>query len=488
MIIPFGEWLPDQAPLGNPGCLTAQNVMPTISGYSSFPSQSVYSYSLTATCQGAFSALDASGNPHTYAGDATKLYEFVAPNFTDVSGGTYTIAADQYWHFDKFGEDIIATNFSDYPQAITMGGANFATLTTTLKARTLGVVRDFVVCGNTYDGVDGSVPFRLWWSAKGDATDFTPAAATFAGYADLVGTGGWIQRVIGGDNGVVFQENTISIITFNGVPGETFQIDVAEHGRGTKAPQSVIAIGRLIYYYGLDGFYVFDRDTRMSTPIGFGKVDKYFSETVDSTYIFKMVAAYDVDKKLIVWSFPSRGSTNGLADSLMVYNWAANKWSTVTSTNTEYLFQFISPGYTLDNLDYLGYTLDTLPFSLDSRVWTGGELILSAFNSAHQMTHFSSTAMDGFIETAEYEFIEDAKSTVNKVRIIAEAIGTEIAAVTRNDQFSTGTSGSILTATSNNTYRPRSTAKYHRFYIYFTGTVNNAKGLTDVEVIRRGRR
>ena len=47
MLIPFGDWLPDLAEFGNPGSLTAKNVIPAKESYRPFPSLSATSDALT---------------------------------------------------------------------------------------------------------------------------------------------------------------------------------------------------------------------------------------------------------------------------------------------------------------------------------------------------------------------------------------------------------------------------------------------------------
>ncbi len=73
-MIPFGEYLPDQADLDNPGVVTAKNVLPYARGFGPVPALSAYSSALTARGQGAFSCEDKAGTAYNFAGDATKLY------------------------------------------------------------------------------------------------------------------------------------------------------------------------------------------------------------------------------------------------------------------------------------------------------------------------------------------------------------------------------------------------------------------------------
>lgn len=72
----FGEWLPDQPPIGlGNSVAVAKNVIPHARGYRQLSSLSNYSNAIGARCQGAFSAIDNNNNVADFAGDATKLYK-----------------------------------------------------------------------------------------------------------------------------------------------------------------------------------------------------------------------------------------------------------------------------------------------------------------------------------------------------------------------------------------------------------------------------
>src|SRR5262245_1976627 len=163
---PFGEWAPDRADL-DPGLIEVKNVLPGPSGYIPFQDIAVATNTLTARPRGAIQARDQSDTVFQYAGDATKLYQNVDGTWTDRSKvGNYSTATNDIWELVAWKNKVLAVNgFTDNPQSITFGGANFADLTTDLQAKHIAVVRDFVVMGNTEDAVDGTVPSRVRWSA-----------------------------------------------------------------------------------------------------------------------------------------------------------------------------------------------------------------------------------------------------------------------------------------------------------------------------------
>ena len=84
------------------------------------------------------------------------------------------------------------------------------------KAKTMAVIKDFVMVGDTNDGTDGDQPNRVWWPAINDPTNWpTPGSSSAAqvqsDYQNLPGTGR-VQKVapaIGGADGAVFCERGI---------------------------------------------------------------------------------------------------------------------------------------------------------------------------------------------------------------------------------------------------------------------------------------
>ncbi len=199
-VIPFGEYLPDLPDLANPGATVAKNVIPHANSYLPLKALSTNSDALTAFCRGAYAATDKALVVYNFAGDATKLYSLASQTHSDVSSTTYTTAAGENWSFVKWGEKIIATNFTDVPEITTLGAANFTNLGgSPPRARHVGIVRDFVVFG--YLKESGTVyPNRVRWSGIGDETAWAVSATTQSDFQDIFSNanlgGGDIQSAI----------------------------------------------------------------------------------------------------------------------------------------------------------------------------------------------------------------------------------------------------------------------------------------------------
>lgn len=428
-MVALAEWLPDQPDFESPGSTTMLNCVPRTAGsYGPAPSSSAVTDALDARCQGAIYVRDKSGNVHGFAGNATKLYSNTAGGaWVNVSKvGGYSTGADERWSFAVFGERIIATNFSDPIQSFLMGvDSVFSDLSADApKARYVAQVRDFLMVANTSDPIDAAVPQRVWWPAIDDPTDWPvigsdAAAEVQSDLQDLVGNGGWDQGIVGGlssADAVIFQERAIYRCIYIGPPA-IFSFAVLSGGRGTPAPGSIVQVGEQAFYLADNGFYV--TDGLQSVSIGEGKVDKTFWSMVDQGNLHRITSAVDPLNKLIYWAFPGPQNEGGTPNYIIVYNYELKRWS-LTQQLTETMVQAITTGYTLDQLDPFG-TLETLPFSLDSRAWTGGRLNLACFDTTHKLALFSGASLAATMETGEANLNDKGLAHISRVWPIIDA-------------------------------------------------------------------
>jgi hypothetical protein len=110
----------------------------------------------------------------------------------------------------------------------------------------------------------------------------------------------------------------------------------------------VVKVGNLIFYLGIDGFYVFDGNS--STSIGANKVDKTFYDDLDLSYQSRIYGTADFDKQIIYWLYPASGNSSGRGNKILCYNYspsAKNRWSVIEDIDFEFLYTSLSEGYTL---------------------------------------------------------------------------------------------------------------------------------------------
>ena len=398
-MIEFGEWLPDQGVLNNPGATVAKNVYPTLNTYLPFNSLSTFTSAAADRIRGGIYVKDNVEDVYGYVGTDDELYQ-IGMTLTDVSrlsGGGYTTTIENNWGFTQFGNQVIATNFDDDPQVITLGGANFAALSgAPPRAKHVATVGNFIVFGNTFDATDGHRANRVWWSAFEDITGWTPG--TDQSDRQDFAAGGSVQKVIGGEYGIIFQDRAIRRMDYVGTP-IIFQINEVEPERGTSIPGSVAQYGRKTFYRASDGFYELV-DGSYSNSIGAEKADRYFDEDFDSSFKNRVSSAVDPVRNLVFWAYPGVGNTNGVPNRIIIYNWITKRWAFV-DVEVEFIFNGFTSGFTLEQLDTFG-TLDTLQYSLDSSAWKGGNVLLAGASTSDQIGFFNGSPLDSVIETSEF--------------------------------------------------------------------------------------
>jgi hypothetical protein len=499
MLVPVAEYMPDQPDLQNPGSGFVRNCLPrTARSYGPMPSLAAYSNGLTARCQGAFACQDAAGNVNAFAGDAAQLYRLVGgtTSWADVSkAGGYATVNDQRWSPALFGARVLMTNFTDPIQSFVIGtSASFADLAAAApRARHLAVVRDWLVAGNTFDPANGSQPQRIWWPAIDDPTNWpTPgtsaAAAVQSDFQDLVGDAGWVQGIVGNlgaADGAVFQERAITRMNYVGPPA-IFSFTTAEGARGTPAPGSIAQLGAVVYYLGEDGFYAFDGSR--STPIGANKIDKTFFADLDQSYFHRISAAVDPINKLCLWAYPGIGNSGGNPNRILAYNWSLDRF-TVSDLACELILRSLGFGYSLDGLDATGSTLDTLPFSLDSRAWTGGRILLSAFDPAHRLSYFTGAALSPTVDTGEAQLFPGTRAVVTNARPIVDGGVPSVALGTRERIIDPVSYGTAVAVDAIGNAPQRSAARYHRARLTLpAGAGFTHIGGVEIDAVPEGRR
>lgn len=157
--------------------------------------------------------------------------------------------------------------------------------------------------------------------------------------------------------------------------------------------------------------------------IGHRRVDRFFWNDVNQTYLNRISAAIDPVNRLYAVSYPGPGSelTGGRPNRMLIYNWSADRWSRA-EVEMDLIHQAASQsGKTLEQLDAVSASLDALPFSLDNRVWTGaGRLLLAAFTPEHRIGFFSGANMAATVDTGEAPLAPGGRALVRGLRPLVE--------------------------------------------------------------------
>ena len=415
--VPFGEWTPDLPAHNNPGALIALNVIPQLNSYRGLNSLSSFSNALALACLGSFWARAANNDVFNFAGDTDSLYNLVAgTTWTDISGASAPYAANN-WDFTKFGETILAVDSDNPMQKYEMNvDAVFSDQPgSPPDSKYIATVRDFVMIGN----IPSQGPNFVRWSGFNNSETWTPSIATQADFQELFGRGGQVQRIVPGDYAVIFTEQSVWRADYVGPP-VIFQLDEVERKRGTPAPNSVVWQGENVWFYGWDNFYYFNG--RTSQPISHNRVSKWFQDNAASNAWDSMRGALDRINRLVIWAFRSNAS-NTINNNLIIYNWAADKWS-YAEVDTQVIDEYVAPGFTLDQLDVpLPGGIDADSILVDSGQFLGGGINIQAFNDQNEAATFDGSPLQSTIDTKEISGPDQKRIMCNSVRPLVEATG-----------------------------------------------------------------
>jgi hypothetical protein len=309
--------------------------------------------------------------------------------------GQYTAlpTADQ-WQFVQFNQYVIAVHLSTAPQVYDLTTSTaFADLGgSPPQARYVAIVNRFVVLS----GLGTSTPYRIQWSGLGATTTWTQGTNN-SDYQDLP-DGGIVRGVAGGEYGVVFQDGSIRRMIY--VPGSvvTFQFDRISEDKGVYAPLSVTRAGERIFYVGSDGIKMLAPGS-LPQAIGKERVDRTFFAEFDTSTLRMCIGVSDPENSRWVLAYKSSGGAAGTFDKILCYDWALDKWSSIT-TSGEYIASLAAPGITLENLDSINASIDALSGSLDD-ISTGAFPALAVVSTSHIVGFYSGAAIEATLDTPE---------------------------------------------------------------------------------------
>ena len=468
----FTEWLPDQ-PANAGSLIDAKNVFPVSVGYSPFPNAVDFSGAASENLNSVYAAKFGS-EVVIFAGGASKLFKFNAATeaLEDKSlAGGYT--GTSTWNFALFGAEVLATNHTAKVQRWTIGSSTaFADLATAAPiAKFVTVVRDFVVCANI-----GSTANKVQWSDINDATDWVSGTTSQSDF-QIMPDGGNITGITGGEFGIVFLEKAIARMSYTGSP-LFFQFDTISRGLGCIAGGSIAQYGGLSFFLSDDGFY--QTDGQSVTGIGNEKVDKYFFDDVLLESIDSMSSSADPKRKIVVWNY----ANNSGGRSILIYNWQLQRWSRASTVATV-VGDIATAGTTLEGLGTLGYTdIDTMPASLDARLWVGGKFLFAGAEDTKIVT-FTGSDYNSELITTDVEVGYNSVVTLARPQIDNGSATIKIAS--RRELDDAVIFGDSSTTSAEGRADLRSAGRYHRLEVSPTGNWTTAMAV-DIDVKPQGNR
>jgi len=471
--ITFGEWMPDQS--GISGSLTdAKNVVSQAIGYGPFPTPVSFSSAAAENLTSLYAAKAPDSNTYFFAAGLSKIYTVSGSGtLTQVNTGLTTGANDRV-RFTQFGKSVIICNNSNKLKSWVLGtSTTFAEVSASAPiAKFITVVRDFVVCANTFETTQQQ--YRVRWSAINDETDWVENVNTQSDYQDIP-DGGQIMGIRGGEFGLVLLERSIHRMTYVGTPF-IFQFDNISRNKGCMVSGSVAQYQGITFFLSDDGFYMCDG--QQVVPIGAEKVDRFFLSDASESDYPTMSAAIDPVRKLVIWNYKSVDATR----KLMIYNFQTKKW-TYADANTDYLGEASSGASTLEELDSISGSIDALTTSLDSLLYIGGKYFLGGTYGT-RVYSFTGANLTGSIATGDIDV--GANSVVTLARPIVDNGSGSLSVASRTLLNQSVTYGTSTAADSENRVSLRSAGRYHRLKLVPTGANWKTAVAVDVDITPQG--
>lgn len=499
--VALGEYLPDLPPILNPGLTVAKDAVPIAGGWNP-TSQLAQVAGFTALAErprGAIATIDRAGNPLNFAGTATKLYRLktLTEDWSRSTGGAYNCAGDLRWEFAIFRNFVIAVNPADETQYYDIDDTTkpFRRLgnATTIapRAKTIGVIGQFVMLGNTFDTTNGQDETAVHWCALNDPLNWPSgeaAVALLSGRQPLSGNGGAVQRVVGGaEVGCIFQERSIHRADFVG-GAAAFQFTRVEPHRGLLIPDLAVPFGRHVFYLSEDGFYTFDYTT--SKPIGRERIDRTFLSDVDSSYFDRVSAVADPDTQRIWVLYPGSGHTAGRPNRWICYDWGLDRFGH-GELDAELLTLAVQAGVDIDTAGSVGDPNTTsddpaypdggidgpgLP-SFDVRVAAPGSIRLGAYDTSFRLSDFAGASKGAVFETGRREHAPGRRSLVSDVRTLVDDVFPQVQVASIGRTNDAPVFGPPEAVDEDGVANVRSEGRYHAYRVTCPPGFSNALAL-----------
>lgn len=482
---PFGEWAPDLPPIVNGSGLTvAKNCIPTAGGYAPINGLATVSNTtaLASAPYGAITGVDTQGNAFHFAATATDIYQLQYGSMVEVSksSGGYSAMAKGQWSAVQFDDTIIFVNPNDPPQYFNLNqSAKFDDLDSNApRARHIDIVGPFTVMGNIFDPVAGLIANGISWSGVDNpfswptlGTDISTAVQ--AGRTTLEGNGGWVQAIVAGaEIGAIFQEHAVWRMSYVG--GDViFNLDRVEPDHGLLIPGAAAAFERNIFYIAEDGFRVFNYT--QSSPIGKNRIDSYFFDDLDTSYLDNVSVIRDPAETRIYVGYPGSGNTGGRPNKMIVYDWVENRFGSAEIEH-DMLCESIAPTVTLDTTPDDDLDAFEPTTSFDERLSEFGSIALGAYGATHQLSDFSGVGLAATFETGDMEMAPGGRAMVSLVRPLVDTTEVSVQVAGLRNRLSQ-VEYSVATDPDDQGDCPqRVDGRYHRFKMNLNQRWTNAVG------------
>ena len=244
------------------------------------------------------------------------------------------------WSFDNFGEDLVASVNGQpiiYWDA-SAGVGTRAVLINDTKGTATGTFTD----NQTPDSVRSVLvstpdrhlvsfgaddPLKVQFASQETLGTFTPSATNTAGSQLLQGG----SKIVGAKRTrgqiLIWTDTTLHSMTFRGPPF-TFGFRELATGCGLGGPNGVVEINGLVYWMGINQFFIFDGSVRQLPST----VSNFVFDDFNLVQIEKVVAGLNKQHSEVFWFYCSESSSE--IDKYCKYNYRENIWDVGTLSRT----------------------------------------------------------------------------------------------------------------------------------------------------------
>lgn len=339
------------------------------------------------------------------------------------------------WSLDNYGQDLVAAiregaiyywvadTTTSPARAVTLESlATFYGYSAAFvpnrvyELHTSGVQRFGIAVGaNPYDPTDSETdfdPMLVRWSDQENIYQWVPAADNQAGELRLSHGSRLVTARHGRQEFVVWSDSAIYSMQYLGPP-YVWGITLLMDGISIASPNAVVGASNLMFWMGVDKFYMYDGRVQ-TLPC---TVRQFVFDNFNFDQSFQVVAGGNEQYSEVWWFYPSAGSN--VNDSYVIYNYLDNAWyygslnrtawldsplrqrpMASFSVRTTYLsIAATSTDTTLNVLDASSYPyagvvqIDSEQISYTSRTTTALSGCTRGFNSTTAATHVAySTA------------------------------------------------------------------------------------------------
>jgi hypothetical protein len=405
---------PDKANYNEFATSVALNALPVADGWGPMASFVAISDALAGECLGSRNALATDGNYHFFAATSTNIYKLNRTtdpwSWDEVSKstGAYTVTSGERWSTLQFGNFVYFAAMGQPIQVYELGvSATFADLSNAPTCKYIAAFGDFIMAMH----LDG-YPNRVQWCGVNAPTVWTQGTRG-SDIQDLDSGNGEIMGGIGDPRGgIVLQRNAMSYFQFAPQSGFTFQVATANPERGTSSPYSIAQYGpNKFAYLCQDGFFAGVN----GTPIGAQRVDQTIIQDIAENYFIDVQAVVDPFRQIIWWRYYSGDSVY----KLIGWNWQLDRWCH-SDTQLQEASAITASTETWDGLDNSYATIDDVAVPFDSRLFSSGGPVFSAFDTDNKLTFATGGNQAATLETGRKMFRKGRRTFVNGAMLEAD--------------------------------------------------------------------